>query len=122
VSNAARVSRGSIVDHWAGLTVKDPKRDHGQHCTVTVQFYHTVSGGTPSPQDVMAAIDDMEALYESCTAFHGRLADEGANFMKSELTVPDIVDIANKVVSQPYVPPNPVMAAVPGGPTVEEVD
>merc|ERR1712151_514153 len=88
VSNAARVSRGSLADHWGGLSVKEPKRDNGQHCTVTVQLYHTVSGGTPAPQDVMAAIDDIESLYDSCTMWRGRLADEGANFMKSPLKKP----------------------------------
>jgi len=87
VANAARVSRGSLADHWGGLSVGEPKRDNGQHCTVTVQLYHTVSGGTPAPQDVIAAIDDMEALYDSCTAWRGRLADTGANFMKSPLKV-----------------------------------
>jgi L1 cell adhesion molecule like protein len=88
VANAARVSRGSLADHWGGLSVKAPQRDNGQHCTVTVQFYHTVSGGTPAPQDVMAAIDDMEALYDSCTAWRGRLADAGADFMKSPMKKP----------------------------------
>merc|ERR1712050_214171 len=82
VANAARVSRGSLADHWGGLSVNEPKRDNGQRCTVTVQLYHTVSGGTPAPQDVMAAIDDMEALYDSCV-WTGHLADTGADFMKS---------------------------------------
>jgi len=111
VANAARVSRGSVADHWDGLTVKELKRDR-QHCTVTVQLYHTVSGGTPSPQDVMAAIDDMEALNDACTAWHGRLADDGASFMKSKLTAGDVQNAVEKVTTQ--------LSAT--SPSVEEVD
>ncbi|CAJ1426839.1 unnamed protein product [Effrenium voratum] len=79
-ANAARVSRGSVEDYWPGLATQ-PRRDEKQHCTITVQFYHTVTGGVPSPQDVLAAIDDMEQLYTSCD-WQGRLAEQGANFMK----------------------------------------
>lgn len=113
VANAARVSCGSLQDYWAGLSVVEPKRDRQQHCTVTVQFYHMVVGGTPSPDDVKAAIDDMEALYDACGAWRGRLADEVATFMKSALTVNDVQTIAEKVQAQPY---------APGAPTIEEVD
>lgn len=102
VANAARVSCGSLVDHWAGLTVKDPSRDKNTHCTITVQFYHVVVGGVPSPEDVIAAIDDMEDQYKSCTSWHGRLADEGADFMKSELTSEDVQGIASKLSAQPW--------------------
>jgi len=87
VANAARVSRGSLKDYWDGLSVKEPKRDTQQHCTVTVQLYHTVTGGVPSPKDVMSAIDDMEALYDACSAWKGHLGESGANFMKSDLKV-----------------------------------
>mmetsp|Transcript_71847 Transcript_71847/g.112393 ORF Transcript_71847/g.112393 Transcript_71847/m.112393 type:complete len:1093 (-) Transcript_71847:142-3420(-) len=83
IANAARVSQGSLEDHWTGLTVKEPQRDATQHCTITVQFYHTISGGTPSPQDVKAAIDDMEALYRDCNSCS--LAEPKAKFMKVEL-------------------------------------
>jgi len=83
VANAARVSRGSFVDYWNGLGVKEPERG-AEHCTITVQFYHTVAGGIPSPQDVMAAIDDMEVLYSKCTSWSGRLSEPQANFMKVE--------------------------------------
>merc|ERR1712014_201377 len=86
VANAARVSRGTLNDYWDGLSIKEPKRDVKQHCTITVQLYHTVVGGAPSPKDVMAAIDDMEALYNSCGVWRGHLAESGANFMKSDLT------------------------------------
>jgi molecular chaperone DnaK (HSP70) len=110
VANAARVSRGTAAGYWQGLSIKQPKRDK-QHCTVTVQLYHTVVGGTPSPADVKAAIDDMEALYDSCTDWHGRLADSGANFMKSELSVGDVAEVVGKAAKQPYT-----------GPLIEEVD
>merc|ERR1712190_249961 len=86
VANAARVSRGTLEDYWGGLSVKEPQRDVQQHCTITVQLYHTVTGGIPSPKDVMSAIDDMEALYNACSAWSGHLAESGANFMKSDLT------------------------------------
>ena len=61
--------------------------------------------GVPSVEDVKAAIDDMEALYTAC-GWKGHLAEEGADFMKSELTVADVAGIAEKVVTQPYVPAN----------------
>eukprot|EP00913_Durusdinium_trenchii_P028648 g26868.t1 len=80
-SHAARVSRGAVQDYWSGLTIQ-PRRDETQHCTITVQFYHTVSGGVPAPEDVMAAIDDLEYLFEKCE-WRGHLAESGADFMKS---------------------------------------
>jgi len=48
----------------------------------------------------------MEALgtYASC-GLKGRLASEGAGFMKKELTVKDALDIDAKLTTQPYVPP-----------------
>lgn len=102
-ASAARVSRGSQADTWQGLSVKAPKRDAQQHVTVTVVIYNTVAGGVPSPEDVAAAIADMDALYASC-GWTGALASEGANFMKSELTVGDALKIAAKVTTQPYKP------------------
>merc|ERR1711959_304936 len=103
-ASAARVSRGSEVDTWRGLSVKDPKRNEAEHVTVTVVIYNTVAGGVPSEEDVAAAVADMEELYQQC-AWSGRLADEGANFMKSELTVADAAKIADKIQTQPYSPP-----------------
>jgi len=100
-ANAARVSRGTEVDVWDGVNNKEPKRDKHQHITVTVVIYNTVAGGVPSAQDVEAAIEDMERLYEACN-WKGRLAESGANFMKSELTVSESKDIAKKIKEQPY--------------------
>merc|ERR1719219_1541139 len=106
-SNAARVSRGDYYDTWSGLDQTEPKRNDGEHVTVTVVFYNTVADGVPSKEDVMAAIDDMENLYQSCQA-SGRLADEKFDFMKSELTVKDCQDITAKIVTQPVQsPPKP---------------
>jgi len=99
-ANAARVSRGSKVDTWEGLTKKTPTRNPEEHITITVVFYFTVAGGVPSEADVMAAIDDMEALYMSCEE-NGRLAEEKFDFMKSELTVKDVKDINEKLMTQP---------------------
>merc|ERR1711908_50461 len=95
-SSAARVSCRTLHDYWPGLSVKEPQRDRKQHCTVTVQLYHVVVGGVPSPQDVMAAIDEMESLYQACS-WRGKLADKEAAFMKSELCVGDVDIILAKV-------------------------
>jgi len=99
-SSAARVSRGSRVDTWNGLTVKEPKRHSNEHITVTIVLYYTCSGGVPTEDDVRAAIDDLENLYESVEE-NGRLTDEKFDFMKSELTVKDVIDIQSKVLTQP---------------------
>jgi len=104
-ANAARVSRGTEVDTWHGLSVKAPERNRSEHITVTVVIYNTVAGGVPSSEDVEAAVDDMEALYAACGA-SGRLADAGFDFMKSELTVNDAQQIAEKIKTQPYTPPS----------------
>merc|ERR1712070_1343346 len=104
-ASAARVSRGSEVDRWGGLSVKQPKRDPQQHITATVVIYNTVAGGVPSPEDVKAAIDDMEQLYAAC-GWRGQLSEQGADFVKSELTVAQVQGIAEKVKTQPYVPPS----------------
>jgi hypothetical protein len=100
--NAARVSRGSAVDEtrWTGVKNTEPKRDPNQHITVTVLLYNTVAGGVPSAEDVHAAIEDMERLYAAC-AWSDKLADKGADFMKSELTISEGADIAQKVAKQP---------------------
>ena len=102
-ASAARVSRGSQVDTWQGLSAKTPKRDAHQHVTVTVVIYNTVAGGVPGFEDVAAAIADMDALYASC-GWTGALASQGADFMKSELTVADALKIADQVAAQPYKP------------------
>ena len=104
-ANAARVSRGTEVDTWRGLSVKEPERNRGEHITVTVVIYNTVAGGVPSAEDVEAAVDDMEALYTACRA-QGRLADASFDFMKAELTVNDAQQIETKIKTQPYEPPS----------------
>uniref|UniRef100_A0A7R9ZGH3 Uncharacterized protein n=1 Tax=Pseudictyota dubia TaxID=2749911 RepID=A0A7R9ZGH3_9STRA len=106
-SSAARVSRGSEVSDgttWNGITVEDPARHPSEHVTATIVMYYTCSGGVPSTEDVKAAIDDLEELYRSVET-SGRLGDETFNFMKSELTVKDAIDIKNKLSTQP--PPKP---------------
>jgi len=114
-ANAARVSRGSMADRVnKTVDVAQPKRDGAQHITVTVVIYNTVAGGVPSEEDVKAAVDDMESLYTAC-GWQGRLADAGADFMKAELTVENMVDIAGKLISQPYKPPTGAVGLVAGG-------
>merc|ERR1712228_882573 len=99
-ANAARVSRGSKFDNWNGLRLTTPVRNPGEHITATIVIYFTVSGGVPKEEDVVAAIDDMEMLYASCND-HGRLANAEFDFMKSELTVKDMIDTKQKITQQP---------------------
>merc|ERR1711998_157780 len=103
-ANAARVSRGKEVDTWSGLTQENPKRNDTEHITITIVSYFTIAGGVPSEDDVVAAIDDMESCYASCRA-KGNLSQSTFDFMKDELTVKDVNDIAEKIVIQPaFVP------------------
>lgn len=100
---AARVSRGSEYDVWPGLSVQAPERHGSEHVTLTVVMYNTVKGGVPSAEDVAAAVDDLEALYKSCSE-NGFLADDLMNFMKEELKVADMTSIAAKLSFQPPAP------------------
>jgi len=99
-ANAARVSRGSRAGTFAGLGVKSPARHPSEHVTVTVVIYNTVAGGVPSGEDVRAAVEDMEALYASCTVT-GRLSQGEFDFMKKPLALDDMSAIATKTHSQP---------------------
>ncbi len=99
-SNAARVSRGSEVDVWNGLTVAQPKRNKSEHVTITVVIYNTCEGGVPTEEDVVAAIDDLEELYAACSV-KGRLADAPFGFMKEKLAVEDMVAVTTKLATQP---------------------
>ena len=94
-SFAARVSRGSAAGEFSRLTVAAPKRAQ-QHVTCTVVFYNVVAGGLPTAADVLAAIADMEAMYAMCE-WDGRLANEGAAFMKTALTRHDTACISAKL-------------------------
>ena len=87
------------------LDARNPNRNETEHITITIVSYFTIAGGVPSEDDVVAAIDDMESLYASCTA-KGNLADSTFDFMKDELTVKDSNDI-EKILTQPaFVPAN----------------
>ena len=108
-SSAARVSRGSFHDSWSGLTVQLPKRHPSEHITATIVMYYTCSGGTPTTEDVRAAIDDLEQLYRSIEV-NGKLGDKEFDFMKSELSAKDVLDIQTKVETQPP-PPTPFPSA-----------
>merc|ERR1712094_113234 len=89
--------------YLAGSLGEDAEARRAQHVTVTVVIYNTVAGGVPGFEDVAAAIADMDALYASC-GWTGALASQGADFMKSELTVADALKIADKMAAQPYKP------------------
>jgi len=106
-SSTARVSRGSYEDTWDGLTVDQPKRHENEHITATIVLYYTCAGGVPTEQDVKAAIDDLEELYHSVKT-NGLLSEGKFNFMKSELTVKDVIDIETKLVTQPPKSPAPI--------------
>ena len=106
-SHAARVSKGSFVDNWTGLTVKNPQRHPGEHITVTIVLYYVCSGGVPTPEDVRAAVDDLENMYASLES--GHLADGKFDFMKSEPAAKIMQDIKTKLVTQP--PPKPAAVA-----------
>ena len=98
VSSAARVSRGSEYDVWPGLSVTAPERHPAEHVTITVVMYNAVQGGVPTADDVAAAIDDLEMLYQSCQE-QGMLGDDVMSFMKAPLTFDDLNGIANKLNS-----------------------
>jgi len=102
VANAARVSKGSVVDSWGGLTVHAPERHQSEHVTVTVVIYNTVVGGVPTVADVAAAIDDLERLYAGCSAA-GKLAEPTFDFMKHGMAGSGAShQVAQKVALQPY--------------------
>lgn len=105
-SNAARVSYGEEEDTWSGLTVKHIERNVSQPITITVTLYYTVAEGLPKPEDVKAAITDLEALYGAAASL-----GEGTTHLSSdpqgvttELTVNDTQVIAKKLKTQPYHP------------------
>ena len=56
-------ARGTEYDVWKGLSIRSLQRNATEHVTVTVVIYHVVRGGGLTPQDVAAAIDDLESLY-----------------------------------------------------------
>lgn len=94
-SNAARVSRGSERDTWAGCLRSTPERDRAQHGTITVTLYYTVAGGVPSAADVQLAVEDLNVLYSQC-ATEKRLVD------CHEVTAP--LSTAAMILPQPYFP------------------
>jgi hypothetical protein len=99
VSNAARVSQGTLYDKNYSLTTTEFERDNSQHSTITITLYYTVANGVPSEQDVLAAVNDLDNLYKSC-----RTTKElsQATEITKELTVKDMMDIKTKVVTQPH--------------------
>ncbi|GMI05741.1 hypothetical protein TrRE_jg2728 [Triparma retinervis] len=89
-------------DRWEGLSVSAPSRHPDEHITVTVVMYYVVQGGTPGEEDVVNAVDDLEELLRQVGG--GKLAGEGFEFMKKELTVKDALDIKEKIETQPPKP------------------
>ena len=102
-SSAARVSRGSLVEgsSWRGLS-SSPSRHENEHITCTIVMYYVVQGGTPTAEDVVNAVDDLEGLLGEVGK--GKLGEEKSDFMKKELTVKDAMDIKKKMETQPPKP------------------
>ncbi len=44
--------------------------------TVTVVNFYVVSGGVPTAEDVVMAIEDLNRLYAACSGGEGKRADE----------------------------------------------
>jgi hypothetical protein len=65
-------------------------------------MFYLVQGGTPGEEDVVNAVDDLEELLRQVGG--GKLAGEGFEFMKKELTVKDALDIKEKIETQPPKP------------------
>lgn len=65
-------------------------------------FPFEVKGGTPTAEDVLSAIDDLESLYRAC-AERGRLVGHVFDFMKEPLKFDDMDQISKKVKYQPPV-------------------
>jgi len=85
LSSAARLSIGTEHDIWKGLPDKKFEREKKQHITITVVIYNVVQNGTPSPQDLKKAIDDIESLYQATSPSGyklGKLTDPEFEFMK----------------------------------------
>ena len=99
-STAARVSRGSEFDIWPGLCIQSATRHPSEHVTVTIVMYNVVSGGVPSARDVIAAIDDLETLYQSCMA-SGNLSDSLMDFMKTPLSEDTCAQVKAKLQFKP---------------------
>lgn len=80
-----------------------PKRDSSQHIILTIVTYNTVAGEVPSAEDIRAAIDDMERLYEACSWDQNEnQAVQLSTFARSDPTVPNAT---NNIIWQSYHPP-----------------
>ena len=105
-ANAAQVSRGTKLDTCSDLNVETPQKNTSKNehitCTiVTYGFYKTIPDGVPSESDIVAAIDEMESLYDACNE-SGRLADSVYDFTEEvDRTVKNVIDIRKKIVEQP---------------------
>ena len=66
-------------------------------------------------------LSSSNALYRACN-WNGKLVDEGAAFMKKELTVSDVLGIGAKVVEQPDKAPSAMVVAADMCPMDEEVE
>jgi len=115
-SYAVRVSVGSEVDTWGGLTVTEPERDPSAPITLTVVVYYITPGGVPSVDDVKRCVDDMERLYAACD-WSGRLAAAGPPF-----TVPGpapVVPVQDPFAFPTPAPTNPELVPDWGAPVAQ---
>ncbi|CAB9503140.1 Polyubiquitin (Fragment) [Seminavis robusta] len=92
-ANAARVSIGSKYDDWHGLrNGKGLGRHESERVTVTIVLYNVVAGGVPAENDIVAAVEDMEALYLSCSGGYAKLASENFDSFKNGGLPPVVED------------------------------
>ena len=66
----------TVESNWKGLTTKNWERHPYYRITLTLTMYYTVQGGVPTHEDIAAAINDLDKLYEDCTTV-GKLATVG---------------------------------------------
>ena len=89
-----------LADQSSTCGHQSPVRHPSEHVTVTVVMYNVITGGVPSVQDVLAAIDDLEELYQACVV-EGRLSESAMDFMKAPLTQNICPQINEKLQFQP---------------------
>ena len=75
-SRAARLSKGSLAKLVPSRELVIPERTLRRHpsqrITVTVVLFNTITSGVPSESEILAAIDEMEAMYSTCNTSGNR--------------------------------------------------
>jgi huntingtin len=104
ISSAARVSKGSVASEPAiKVDTSVLKRSETEHITITVILYHVVKGGIPTREDVIAAVTELEQLYESCK-WSGTLKDISAHNVIPSLVKDEVVQDSYKLLNRTTFP------------------